>query len=239
MLSILLFSLSIFLFIILAVFFLIRSRKRKSIERYESISEASKGSRINIKALMIIGPSGVGKDSFMEILIGKYPTIFAKCISYTTRSPRVNEKEGINYYYISKEKFNELDKKGDIIGKFEKYNNLYGTSKQIISQILGNDKIVYFDYNIETAIKTFEEGKLEFNYIAILPPSIEELRKRLRKRGTEDENAIQKRIDFAKKEVELINNCKFLNYVVINDKLDRSAIEFELKLKELYPLFFQ
>ena len=187
---------------------------------------------------MIIGPSGVGKDTLMRILINLYPTIFTKCVSCTTRAPREGEKEGINYYYITKERFYELEQSGDIIGRFEKYDNLYGTSRQELDRNLDNDKIVYFDYNIETAINIFKEGNFEFNYIAILPPSIEELGNRLRMRNSEDESSLQQRLAYAKKEVELIKNSKFINYVIINDDLKRASSELESKVKELYPNFF-
>lgn len=233
MISTLIISLMILIFFIIISIYYIKLRKRKEIERY--VSQFNQIKISNIKPIMIIGPSGVGKDTFMQILINKYPNIFTKCISCTTRSPRKNEKHGENYYFITEEIFNELDEKGEIIGKFQKYNNLYGTSKQALKNILSKEKIVYFDYNIETAIKTFNEKKVEFNYIALLPPSIEVLGYRLRKRGTEDEESIQKRLSYAKKEIELIKNSKFLNYVITNDELDKSVKEFELCIKKLYP----
>ena len=236
MLGALLFSLSIFIFIIIAAYFLIKSRVKECLKTYES--KISKCRNIKNKPLMVIGPSGSGKDTLMNKLITKYPKKFTKCISYTTRLPRENEKEAINYHFISKQKFNELDQKGEIIGKFEKYDNMYGTSKKEIIQTLSTDRIVYFDYNIETAIKTFKEGKLEFNYIAILPPNIEILAKRLRDRATEDENSFKKRMDYAKNEIELIKNSEFINYIVINDVLEKSSIEFESNVKQLYPNFF-
>ena len=90
---------------------------------------------------------------------------------------------------------------------------------------------MYFDYNIETAIKTFKEKKVDFNYIALLPPDINELERRLRKRGTDNEESITKRINYAKREIELINESKFLNYVIKNDKLEKSFNDFEKSIK--------
>ena len=226
-------------FIVLVVFLLImfslyyiKSRNKEIIQKYISLNNNSK--TFKNKPLMIIGPSGVGKDTYMQLLISKYPKIFKKCVSCTTRAPRANEIEGINYYYITKEKFLELEKNGDIIGKFEKYNNLYGTSKQIIEKMLSNDEIIYFDYNIETAIKIFNDKTIEFNYIALLPPNIEELEIRLKKRGTDNEESIKKRISYANKEIELINKSKFINHVIVNDVIEKSFQEFELCVKKLY-----
>ena len=132
-----------------------------------------------------------------------------------------------------------MDKKGEIIGKFEKYGNLYGTSKNQLEKISSKENIVYFDYNIETAIKIFKEKKVDFNYIALLPPDINELENRLRKRGTDNDEAIKKRIDYAVKEIELINESKFLNFVIYNGDLDKSFNEFEKCIKILYSHLFE
>ena len=194
----------ILILIIYISYLCIKYSKNKSID--ENIQKTNHiNSKYKNKPLMIIGPSGVGKDTFMQKIINKYPNIFIKCVSSTTRLPRENEKEGINYFFISKEKFQNMDKNGEIIGKFEKYGNLYGTSKYQLEKISSSKNIVYFDYNIETAIKTFKEKKVDFNYIALLPPNIRELEKRLRKRGTDNEDSIRKRINYAQKEIELIN----------------------------------
>ena len=161
----------ILILIIYISYLCIKYSKNKSID--ENIQKTNHiNSKNKNKPLMIIGPSGVGKDTFMQKIINKYPNIFIKCVSSTTRLPRENEKEGINYYFINKEKFEEMDRNGEIIGKFEKYGNLYGTSKYQLEKISSNENIVYFDYNIETAIKTFKEKKVDFNYIALLTPDI-------------------------------------------------------------------
>ena len=231
-------SLFILILMIYISYLFIKYSKNKSIG--ENIHKTNHiNSKNKNKPLMIIGPSGVGKDTFMQKIINKYPNIFIKCVSSTTRLPRENEKEGINYYFINKEKFKEMDKNGEIIGKFEKYGNLYGTSKYQLEKISSNENIVYFDYNIETAIKTFKEKKVDFNYIALLPPDIKELEKRLRKRGTDNEDSIRKRIKYAQKEIELINESKFLNYVIKNDELEKSFNDFENGIKTLYFHLFE
>ena len=225
-------SLICLLFAIFLTYLYIKSSKNKTIKecfRYNNIN----------KPLMIIGPSGVGKDTFMQRIINKYPNIFIKCVSCTTRNPRENEKEGINYFFITKPQFKEMEEKGEIIGKFEKYGNFYGTSKYQLEKISSKNKIVYFDYNIETAINIFNQKKVEFNYIALLPPNINTLEKRIRKRGTDDEESIKKRIDYAKKEIELINESEFLNYVIKNGELEISFNEFEKCIKVLYSHLFE
>ena len=230
-------SLLFLIFVILISYTYIKYLKRKLFNKY--ISETDQKNNKNNKPLMIIGPSGVGKDTFMQKIISKYPNIFLKCVSCTTRSPRENEKDGVNYFFITKKKFEELDNNGEIIGKFEKYGNLYGTSKFTLDKISSRQKIVYFDYNIETALKTFKQGKVDFNYIALLPPNIQELEKRLRERKTDSDDSINKRINYAKKEIQLINTSKFLNFVIINGDLDTSFNEFEKCVKILYAHLFE
>ena len=191
----------------------------------------------NNKLLIILGPSGAGKDTLMNLIKDKHPNKFFKCVSYTTRSPRDNEKQGENYYFISKEEFKKLDSEQKIIGKFEKYGNYYGSSIDLINKNISKhkDKIIYFDYNIETAKKTLEIKNLSFNYIAIIPPSIEELEKRLIGRKSESQDSLQQRITYAKTELEMIEKADFLNYVVQNVDLNKASSQFELCLKQLYP----
>jgi len=229
--------LCLLIFIIFISYSYIKYLKKKLFNKY--ILETNQKSAINNKPLIIIGPSGVGKDTFMQKIITKYPNYFLKCVSCTTRLPRENEKEGVNYFFITKKKFEELDKNGEIIGKFENYGNLYGTSKLTLDKISSKEKIVYFDYNIETAIKIFKQNKIEFNYIALLPPNIKELERRLRERRTENEDSINKRINYARKEIQLIKTSEFLNFVIINEDLVTSFNEFEKCVRILYSHLFE
>ena len=82
--------------------------------------------------------------------------------------------------------------------------------------------------------KTQVDKTIEFNYIALLPPSIQELEIRLKKRGTDNEESIKKRIAYANKEIELINESKFINHVIVNDVIEKSFQKFELCVKQLY-----
>ena len=220
-----------FLFLSLFVYLLIIL---KIIVKYKKLSN-------NIKLFIILGPSGSGKDTLMKLIKKKYPEKFIKCVSYTTRKPRNNEKERENYFYISKEEFKKLDSEQKIICKFECCGKYYGTSKDLLNECLRKykDKIIYFDYNIETAIKTLEMKNLSFNYIAIVPPSIEVLEKRLIGRKSESQDSLLQRITNAKKELEMIKKADFLNYVVTNIELNEALSQFESYLKQLYPGILQ
>ena len=149
--------------LLIIIFIICYLKLRKKNQSYISIKQKKKS---NNKPLMICGPSGVGKDTLISMLMKKYPTIFIKSISHITREPRKNEKEGINYIFISKEKFLESDKNKEFLLVFEKYNNFYGTSKQIFNNSLYNDNIVLCDFNIELLLKFLIKKKL--NLIILL-----------------------------------------------------------------------
>lgn len=200
-------------------------------------SSSSENDSVN-KPLMIIGPSGVGKDTIISKLKKKYPNLIIKCVSNTTRAKRDGEIEGINYYYISKEKFAELESKNELFGKFKNYDNCYGVSKTVLNNTLTNNKIVYFDLNIETAEKISKDGDLDFNYIAFLPPNISELKNRLLNRNTENAENLQKRLDYASIEIEKIKNADFLNYKIVNKNVEETFKKFEKYVKDLYPKLF-
>ena len=186
------------------------------------------------KPLMIIGPSGVGKDSIMSRFKEKYPNLIDKCVSNTTRAKRNGEIEGENYYYISKEKFEELESKNELIGVFKQYGNCYGFSKTVLKKRLSKDKIIYLDFNITTAEETAKDSNLDINYIALLPPSIDILKDRLVKRNTEDPEKLQKRLEFAPIEIERIKAAKFLNFTIVNDNFEKTFEKFEECVKSLY-----
>ena len=201
------------------------------------ISQLSIQTENNKKPLIILGPSGVGKDTIINMFLKKYPEIFYKLVSFTTRKIREGEKEGINYFYITKEKFQEKKNENKLIGIQEYNDNFYASDKSKLEELMNKgEKIIILNYNIETANKVKDE--LDFNCIAILPPSEDELRNRLKHRGTKPEE-MEKRMKNSLKEMKLINEANYIQFRVVNDEKDICFKKIENHIKKLYPNFFR
>ena len=201
------------------------------------ISQISIQTENNKKPLIILGPSGVGKDTIINMFLKKYPEIFYKLISFTTRKIRKGEKEGIDYFYITKEKFQEKKNENKLIGIQEYNDNFYASDKSKLEELMNKgEKIIILNYNIETANKVKDE--LDFNCIAILPPSEDELRNRLKHRGTKPEE-MEKRMKNSLKEMKLINEANYIQFRVVNDEKDICSKKIENHIKKLYPNFFR
>ena len=201
------------------------------------ISQISIQTENNKKPLIILGPSGVGKDTIINMFLKKYPEIFYKLVSFTTRKIREGEKEGIDYFYITKEKFQEKKNKNKLIGIQEYNDNFYASDKSKLEELMNKgEKIIILNYNIETANKVKVE--LDFNCIAILPPSEDELRNRLKHRGTKPEE-MEKRMKNSLKEMKLINEANYIQFRVVNDEKDICFKKIENHIKKLYPNFFR
>ena len=192
----------------------------------------TKEEKIN-KILIVVGPSGVGKDTLMQKVFEKHPGKFKKGVTHTSRKMREGEKEGFNYYYVSKEEFLKLNEEGGLVEHNFYNGNYYGLSKMELEKGLKGDKIMYAIIDINGA-KSVHKLKIPANFIGILPPSEEVLVKRLKGRGTESEEVIKGRLDIAKEEVKKINETEFFNFKIINDDLDKAVLDMEEKLKTLY-----
>ena len=188
-------------------------------------------------SLVFMGPSGVGKDTIIDMLIEKYPKIFYKLISYTTRGIRKGEIDKKDYFFITKEEFQTMEDKNMLFG-IQRYNdNFYASDKSKLNELIKKgDKIIILNYNIETANAVKDE--YDFNYIALLPPSEDELKKRLENRGTEPEE-MEKRMKNSLKEMKLINEANYIQFRVVNDDKNICFTKIENHIKELYPNFFK
>lgn len=168
--------------------------------------------------IVMSGFSGAGKGTLMKRLMNDYDN-YAFSVSMTTRAMREGEVEGKDYFFVTKERFEEEIKNDGLVEHAVYCDNYYGTPKAYVDAQLKAGKNVILDIEVQGAMqikKKFPNALLIF----VIPPSIEVLMKRLRARGTESEETIQKRITQAKKEAEVIESYE---YIVINDDLDTAV----------------
>ncbi|KAI1214460.1 guanylate kinase [Annulohypoxylon truncatum] len=178
------------------------------------------------RPVVISGPSGVGKGTLFKRLFDTHPECFALSVSHTTRSPRAGEAHGVDYYYVSPDEFEALVKADGFVEHAKFGSNRYGTSKQTIADQTAKGRVVVLDIEME-GVKQIQKSGIEARFAFIKPPSFEELEKRLRGRGTESEESIQKRLDQAKVELEYANTPGVHDIIIVNDDLDRAYKELE------------
>lgn len=163
---------------------------------------------------VLSAPAGTGKTTLVQKLVKDYPFII-QSISYTTRSPRQNEKGGDHYHFVTKEEFEKKIADGEFLEYVKLYGDYYGTSKVWVEQQLAEGHHVFLVIDTQGALQLMET--LEACFIFISPPSLEILRQRLMNRGTDSLEAIEKRLLWAIKELEAI---RFYQYHIINEDLD-------------------
>jgi guanylate kinase len=170
--------------------------------------------------LLVVAPSGAGKSSLVNALLQSEPSLQLS-ISCTTRKPRPGEENGREYHFLTKEQFIQRRDEGDFLEWAEVHGNFYGTSRSWLEEKMleGRDVILEIDWQGARQIQKLIPESL---WIFILPPSIEALEERLRKRGQDDEATIQKRISAAHDELSHIAEA---NYLVINDLFDAALFE--------------
>lgn len=168
--------------------------------------------------IVFSGPSGAGKDTILKKLLEVNQNIKLS-ISATTRSPRTGEQDGVDYHFLTREKFLSLIEKDEVLEHAEYCGNFYGTPSAPIENWMnsGNDVILEIEVQGGAQIK---KKRPDCVSIFILPPSVFELEHRLRTRNTEDEETIQKRLHAAREEIKQAKNY---DYVVINDTIENAV----------------
>ena len=186
----------------------------------------------NNKLIIISSPSGAGKTTLCKLLIKKMKNINLS-ISYTSRAKRLNEIHGKDYYFINKKKFNKLKKKNFFIETAVNFNNLYGSPFVNITQSKKQNQHVLFDIDWKGARKIRRNYKKnEIIDFFILPPSKSELKRRLKKRGSENNKEINLRLSYAIDEMKHYNEYK---YVLVNEKVQNTVNEIK-KIIEYHQL---
>jgi guanylate kinase len=177
--------------------------------------------------LVLSGPSGAGKSTIINAAsdeIGEY--YFS--ISTTTRTPRVGEEDGKDYFFVSKESFEEDIKAGNFLEYAEVHGNYYGTSLKPVREALDEGKLVIFDIDVQGHRLVRAKMNDITTSAFITPPTLKELETRLRARSTDDESVIVKRIENAKGEIKAVGEYDF---TIINDTVEEATKRFVIVAK--------
>jgi len=174
--------------------------------------------------IVVSGPSGAGKGSLCNILLNSVENI-SMSISATTRPPRAQEVDGVDYFFMDEKEFKDKIKNNEFLEWAKIYNNYYATPKDFVNKQINNGKDVILEIDIQGAAQV-KKNCPSGVFIFILPPNIEELRKRIIKRGSETQSSIDLRMKSAKEEIE---ESSSYDYVILNDDLEKAA----LKLKSI------
>ena len=178
--------------------------------------------------IVISAPSGAGKTSVIKNVIKKLNDENRKSkfsVSHTTRLPREGDIDGSDYFFVSNKRFDELDEAGNFIETAEVHDYKYGTSKDFIDNNISQGINVFLEIDVQ-GFQELRSKNIEFRSMFILPPSIDELRKRIQKRGLDSEDVIEKRMKNALRE---LGEAEEYDYLVINDVFE-NAIEELLEM---------
>lgn len=168
---------------------------------------------------VVSGPSGVGKTSIISALMNKLENIVFS-VSCTTRPPRPGEVDGVDYFFVSRDKFIEMREKGEFLEWAEVHGNLYGTPKRFVLENIEKGNRIILDIDVQGALqvkRNFDDAV----FIFVAPPSYEVLKERLLKRGTENSQSMLKRLENAKWEMSKIVE---FDYLIVNSDLEKSIL---------------
>ena len=172
------------------------------------------------KLFVITAPSGAGKTSLIEAVMREDPTLKIS-VSYTTRSPRPGEQDGVDYHFIDRAKFDAMQRRGEFLESAEVHGNHYGTSRKVILDAIarGEDLILEIDWQGAQQVRRLYPDCVG---IFILPPSVPELERRMRSRGQDSDAVIRRRVKNAREELDHAHEFK---YVIINKDFETARQE--------------
>jgi guanylate kinase len=174
------------------------------------------------RLIVLTGPSGVGKGTLLQALLQRHPELKLS-ISATTRSPRTGEIDSVNYYFITRQQFDLMVSEHEFIEWAEFANNCYGTPKRSVEEQLASGEWVILEIELEGA-RQVRQSFPQATRIFILPPSIQELESRIRGRGQDSDDAIDRRLQRAKAEIDAANE---FDVQIINDEFNEALDRLE------------
>ncbi len=177
------------------------------------------------KLFVFAAPSGAGKTTLVKAVVAKHPTLRFS-ISYTTRKPRRNEVDGADYLFVSRDEFLRLRDEGEMLEYAEVFDNFYATSRSQVEKHLADNRNVILEIDWQGA-RQVRESMPECITVFILPPSVEELERRLRDRRTDSPEVIERRLRDALSDM---SHWDEFDYVIINDDLNQAVSDLEAVL---------
>jgi guanylate kinase len=169
--------------------------------------------------MVLASPSGAGKSSISRAIF-EQDTNISLSVSVTTRARRTDEIDGKHYHFIDIPAFQKMREEGELLESAEVHGNFYGTPRAHVEEKLANGRDILFDIDYQGTLQLLEKARADMVTIFILPPSIRELRKRLERRAQDSKDAIAKRLQNARKEME---HWHEYDYVLVNEDLDVSC----------------
>ncbi|XP_028028942.1 guanylate kinase isoform X2 [Bombyx mandarina] len=176
------------------------------------------------RPLVLCGPSGSGKSTLLKRLLKEFPDKFGFSVSHTTRAPRAGEKNGVHYHFTNLNDMSTAIEKGEFIETAIFSGNIYGTSKKAVDDVRRTGKICVLDIEME-GVKQIKRTDLDPLLVFVMPPSIDELERRLRARNTEQEDSLKKRLETARREIKFGQEPGNFNIIILNDNLDKAYNE--------------
>jgi guanylate kinase len=178
-----------------------------------------------VKSLIVLSaPSGAGKTTITRRILDRHPAEVMFSVSATTRAQRPGERDGVDYYFVTREKFQDLVREGALIEYEEIFGNFYGTPVSEIERVRQMGKSLLFDIDVKGGISIRRKFPNDSLLIFIAPPDLAVLERRLRDRKTEPDETILRRLDRAEMEMAMADQY---DHIVVNDALDRAVAEVE------------
>ncbi len=173
--------------------------------------------------IVLSGPSGVGKGTVRQAMLEDEFRDFHYSVSMTTRKPRPGEQDGVDYYFVSKEEFEQEIANDGMLEYAQYVDNYYGTPMKYVNQTLDSGRDVLLEIEVQGAMQVREKCP-DGVFIFLTPPDLLELRNRIQKRGTDDQATIDKRMQKAADEIKMMENY---DYAVVNDEIPNAVQRIE------------